>query len=478
MTPVTRPAVLALVLAVLRGVVPSASFAQSAPPSVAAARARVDSLAAAFLRESRTPGLSLAVVRGRDTLAVGGYGVADRESRRAAGPATVYRIGSLTKQFTSAAVLQLVDDGRVRLTDTLGAYLPQYPRWGRVTVRQLLNHTSGIPSYTGSTRWQARMAETLPPDSVLAFVAGDSARFAPGARYEYNNTGYFLLGRLLERVTGRSYAAVMRERFFAPLGLRSASYCPDVPSAPSHARGYERKAGDSALAPASPISMTSPYSAGALCMNVPDFVRWQDALAGGRVVRPATYARMATADTLGDGSATTYGWGLGTGAIDGRPVVSHTGGINGFTTAALVVPGDSLRVAVFTNASGPPGPGPMTLAQNLARAALGLPLRTPPRPVVAAPLPDSVRAAVAGTYLLRMPNGAELPLTLWSDGGRLYAQARGPGQGAFPLLYRADGTFGAAFDPSLRLRVVVEGGRGARAVLEQGGATMEGARAP
>jgi CubicO group peptidase (beta-lactamase class C family) len=217
--------------------------ARAGREDAAAVRARVDSLAQAYLRETRTPGLTLAVLRGRDTVAMAGYGVADRAANRPASLGTVYRVGSLTKQFTAAAVLQLVDEGRLRLTDTLGAYLPQYPQWGRVTVRQLLNHTSGIPSYTASAPWRARMAEALPPDTLLSYVANTPMRFAPGARWEYNNSGYFLLGMLLERVAGRPYAALVRERLFAPLGLRTAGYCPDRPSAADDARGYEVREG-------------------------------------------------------------------------------------------------------------------------------------------------------------------------------------------------------------------------------------------
>ncbi len=449
---------------------PVAPPAAGGRPTAAALRTRVDSLAEAFRREAPAVGLTVGVVRGSDTITLRGYGLADRATNRPAAAGTVYRVGSITKQFTAAAVLQLVEQGRLRLADTLGAHLPQYPRWARVTLRQLLNHTSGIPNYTASAAWAPRMRDALPPDTVLAFVAEAPMQFAPGTRFAYSNTNYFLLGRVLERAAGRPYADDARLRFFAPLGMGTAAYCPDEPAAPDDARGYD---GPGTPRPAQPLSMTSPYSAGALCMSVPDFLRWQSALTGGRVVAPATYARMSAADSLASGAPIGYGWGLMPGVLAGHRVVGHGGDINGFSADQLWLPDDSLRVVIFTNTL---NSAPSRLALNIARAALGLPaVGGPP---AAAPAPDAVRAAAPGTYALQLPNGVTLPLRVWDEGGRLMAQASGPGQGAFPLVYVGDQTFGAAFDPTLRLRLVIENGRATRAVLNQRGATIEGARTP
>lgn len=451
----------------------------ASPPDRAALRARVDSLATAFLREAPAAGLTVGVVRGRDTLALRGYGSADTARRRAAGPNTVYRVGSITKQFTAAAVLQLVEQGRVSLADTLGRFLPQYPQWGRVTIRQLLSHTSGVPTYTASRAWAARIGDALAPDTVLGFVASQPFDFPPGTQFRYDNTGYFLLGRVLERVAGRPYAALLRERFFGPLGMTRSAYCPDVPADTAYAAGYDRVSPDPATgyAPARPISMTSPYAAGALCLTVPDFLRWQAALTGGRVVTAAAYARMSRSDTLADGRPTGYGWGLAPGALDGHRVVEHGGDINGGSAQQLWLPDDSLRVVVFTNTL---GSGPDRLAQNLARAALGLPLRPAPPPVAvlppAVPLPAELRAAAPGTYGLQLPGGRTLALTLRAEGDGIVSQATG--QPVFPLVYLGDNTFGAAFDPTMRLRVVVEGGRASKVVLQQGGATIDGPRQP
>jgi CubicO group peptidase (beta-lactamase class C family) len=465
-TPAAAPAASAPAASAPAASAPTASGATAR----AALVARLDSLATAFLREGPAAGVTVGVVRGADTLVLRGYGWADTSARRAAGPATVYRTGSITKQFTAAAVLQLVGQKRLSLDDTLGRFLPQYPQWGRITIRQLLNHTSGIPSYTGNAAWRARLAEPLAPDTVLGFVARDSFDFAPGTQFRYNNTGYFLLGRVLERVTKTPYPELVRRQFFQPLGMRSAAYCPDAPRDSVFAAGYDRQG--SRYAPAAPLSMTSPYAAGALCMSVPDFLRWQAALTSGRVVPPAVYARMSRSDTLSDGKASGYGWGLAPMRVGTHAAVQHGGAINGFATQQLWLPDDSLRVVVFANTGGSPTD---RLAYNLAAVVVGEPLRAGPKPLVAVPLPATVRDAAVGRYLLALGTRT-LALTLRAEGEGLVGQAEG--QGTIPLLYLGDDTFGASFDPAMRLTLVREGGRVVRVTLLQGGATVDGPRQP
>jgi len=189
---------------------------------------------------------------------------------------------------------------------------------------------------------------------------------------------------VLERVTGRPYAELVRDRFFVPLGVTRSGYCPDAASGTSstdtaYAAGYDRAGPDpkAGYRPTTPISMTSPYAAGALCASVPDFLRWQAALTGGRVIPAATYARMSRSDTLANGHATGYGWGLAAGTLEGHRVIQHGGDINGFSAAQSWFPDDSLRVVVFTNTL---GSGPGRLAQHVARAVLQLPLLPAPAP--------------------------------------------------------------------------------------------------
>ncbi|TMI76533.1 MAG: beta-lactamase family protein [Bacillati bacterium ANGP1] len=198
--------------------VPEIGAIAQARPAANRVRTIVDSLAHAYLDARRSPGLSIEVVRGRDTLVRAGYGFADLEQRVAASPSTLYEIGSITKQFTAAAVMRLVEAGRLRLDDSIAAYLGDLPLpWRRVSVRQLLNHTSGIPSMTDiGERWVRRWREDMPTDSLVALTARDSMWFAPGTNWRYDNTGYLLLGILLDRVTGETIPKSCRREARSP----------------------------------------------------------------------------------------------------------------------------------------------------------------------------------------------------------------------------------------------------------------------
>lgn len=442
-------------------------------PSRASVVARLDSLARDFLVSSPAAGVTVAVIRGSDTLLFAGYGERDREKHVAADRATVYRIGSVTKQFTSAAILQHVEDGSLKLTDRLGTLLPEYPAWSDVTIRQLLNHTSGIHSYTASETWAKSMAAPKKPAEVMAFVSADTFDFKPGTDWRYNNSGYFLLGMVLEKLEKKPYADIMRDRFFSKFGMRTAAYCPNTPTDARYAAGYNRDGQN--LVPAQQIDLSQPFSAGALCMSVPDFLAWQTALTSGRVVTPATYTLMTTSDTIAGGKRTEYGFGLALGGLPGHRMIQHGGDIPGFSTQQLWFPDDSLRVIAFANTL---GSNPNRLAVNLARAVFGLPVVGKPSlpPVVA--LAPADRAKYEGTYELMLPNGKLLPLRIWVEGNDLMSQAEGPGQGKIPLRYLGNDTFGADFDVALRLSFVIENGKAAKARLLQGGGTIEGARRP
>lgn len=333
--------------------------------------ATVDSLVRAEIDAKRAAGVSVAVLSGSDTLVLRGWGMADLENGVPATPTTVYRIGSITKQFTAALVMQLVDSGRLSLDDDVRRWVPSAPTHGRVvTVRQLLNHTSGIRSYTGiGPRWQSKLRLDMAPDSIVALVATDSLDFEPGAKFRYNNTGYVLLGSLLEKVTGTPYETLLESRLFEPHGLSQTYYCDTRPIIPQRAAGYE--ATPDGLVNASFLSMTQPFSAGSLCATVVDLVRWQRALAGGRVVSPASYAAMTTPGALADGSPMRYGFGLSTQEIDDQRMILHGGGINGFASIMIRLPVAGLDIVVLTNTASRSADA---LGKQIARAALGLPL--------------------------------------------------------------------------------------------------------
>src|SRR5688500_13118513 len=460
-------------LAMLGAISPVA--AQRSTVTRDAFRPRADSLVFTYLAESRAPSASFAVIRGNDTLAYGAHGLADVDAWRAPTAATIYQIGSITKQFTSAAIMKLVEQGRVKLDDDLSKYVPQFPLQGKkVSIRHLLNHTSGIHSYTSSSAWQKTWSDELSPDAIIKFVAADTFDFAPGTAYRYNNTGYVLLGMVIEKASGQTYANYLDAQFFKPLGMRQTSYCPSRTSDPAFALGYSK--GPSATVRAKFLHLSHPFSAGALCSTVGDLVKWQRALDAGKVVSPASYALMTTADSLPSGRKLNYGFGLVPGMFSGHKTISHTGGINGFATAATYVPDDSLSIVVFTNYD---GESPQTLVRNLLRVAYGVaPVgRGAATAQAAAPsLSTADRDAIVGEYTLQLPGGQALPIKFFLDGTRLMAQAQG--QPANEVRYLGNYSFGVAFDPELRFTFTLEAGKATKVTLLQGGARIEGPRVP
>jgi D-alanyl-D-alanine carboxypeptidase len=323
--------------------------AQQAPAPLREAIApTVDSLIARFLADDGPSAASVAVVRGRDTLVFGGWGLADRVGHVAATAETSYRIGSITKQFTAAAVLKLVDGGHLLLDDAIGQHLPDLPaRWHRLTIAQLLNHTSGVPEVTrAGRRWTENSADSVPPEELIAAVSRDRLDFTPGTKYSYSNTGYIILGMLLEKMHSRPYAQVLRDELARPLGLSYTRYCEDEPGGNGQALGYERTGEQ--FERATYRNIARPFSAGAVCSTVGDLVKWNRALHGGKVVNPASYRLMTTPQ----GAAASRGYGFGLfvqhSSFD-RVILIHGGSIFGFRSVAVWIPSDSIGVTVLTN---------------------------------------------------------------------------------------------------------------------------------
>ncbi|HEX6645239.1 MAG TPA: serine hydrolase domain-containing protein [Gemmatimonadales bacterium] len=456
---------IAFVLLALPAVVNAQAGPTAATTSQAAVARTIDSLATAFIAGAGAPSVAIAVVRGADTIALRAWGKADLEHDVAATPETVYRIGSVTKQFTAAAVMQLVEQEKLSLDDSIGAHLAGLPAaWRGVTVRQLLNHTSGIPSYTGAGEaWRSRWGVEMPPESLLAITARDTMWFRPGTSYRYDNTGYVLLGMLVEKHAGRPWGADMEERFFKPLGLAHTFNCLADPVIPHRARGYERSGSGWVNTPY--LAMSQPYAAGAICSTVGDLARWNRALHTGKVVSAESYRMMTTPE--GAATESGYGFGLGREKMGELDVIDHGGGIHGFISANAWVPGPELSVTVLTNSGSARADD---LLRQVARAAMGLPLVQPP---TVKPLAAADRARYVGVYSLPLPPGPR-DFTVAEGADGITGQLQG--QGAIPLLHYGDHTFGASFDPSVRIVFTVEGGRATRMALVQGGRRIEGAR--
>ncbi len=318
--------------------------------------AEIDEIAAKFVDGGRTPGLSITIARGGETLVSKGYGVANRETGDAVTADTVFRIGSVTKQFTGVAIVQLEAAGKLSFDDPITAALPEYPAPAQpVTIRQLLHHTSGVPSFTGLPSYMPNISADVTHDGMIARFASLPLEFDPGSDWKYSNSGYYLLGMVVESASGQSYAAYLTEHLFAPAQLQHTAY--EV-AATRRAEGYRRN-GDT-FEVAVPISMTQPFAAGALVSTAPDLVRWQRALVDGRLNPADAFARITSDTVESGGGGERYGYGIGVAERDGRRIISHGGGINGFTSLLAYFPDSDHTIAVLANTEGFNAGGVMT----------------------------------------------------------------------------------------------------------------------
>lgn len=333
---------------------------------------RIDKAAQAWIASGRTPGLAIAVMRHGQVVYLKGFGQANLETPAPVTPESVFLIGSLTKQFTAAAVLTLVDQGRVSLDDKLSKYLPDFQRGDEVTIRQLLQHTSGISAYSDrtnpSTRWDYR--SDLTTDQMVARIGTFKPpyQFDPGTAWHYNNSGYFILGAVIEKVTGKSLAAYLEEGVLSKAGLPRTALDNGLDVVPLRVAGYEVKPGSpTGFRRADILTMTIPGGAGAMRSTVGDLLKWQEALFAGKVVSPASLAEMVTPARLKDGRLASavragygdapmasfeYGFGLFLTDVDGHRKISHNGGINGFNSTLNAYPDNGLVWVALSNSSG------------------------------------------------------------------------------------------------------------------------------
>ncbi len=435
-----------LVLSVLAAGAAFPQFAAAQQPRRGSLPAEVDSIAQLVLREYPNAALSLAVLRGSETIVSRGYGLANREQNTPATAQTVYRIGSVTKQFTAAAILQQVEQGKLELDTPISEYVPEYapPGEATITLRQLLAQTSGIATYTEPPVARAFAGkQALSHADVVSALNKQSLNFAPGSRFEYSNSNYYLLGLILERATGQPYAVYLRQHLLQPAGLTSTTYC--GPGATTPVQGYN--AAGEELRPAPPLQMDWPYAAGALCSTVADLAAWNHALSHGRIISPALYQRMAAPATLQDDSRTAYGLGLRIDTLKGHLHVWHGGELPGYTGVLSWYPQDSLTIVILTNRGA--NPTVPELEGKIARRLLDI-----PEPETAA-LTHSERARYVGQYEMQTESGT-VSVRILEQTGQLMIQVAG--KPVLPLAYRGEDRFVLKPDPRYRFDFRVQDG--------------------
>lgn len=363
------------------------------------------------------PGVTVLVARGDQLLYKGARGMASVELGVPLQPDQLMRIGSVTKQFAAAALLKQIDEGKAKFDDPLSKFLPDYPNGSQITLLQLLNHTSGVKSYTGIEGYMMNpVRRDLSTAELIQEFKNQPVDFKPGEKWAYNNSGYVLLGAVVEAISGRSWHQSIDELLLKPAHITSVHYQAGDVLFKGMVQGYTlNHRGE--VAPAGILSMTQPHAAGALIANVEGLWRWNQALHGGRLISPTSYQRMITPE--GPAKSANYGFGIGASTLRGQPLLSHGGGIHGFASMLSYLPKSQTTVVILRNSDGP-GFAMDLVARKLAAFAIGEPFAEPK----AVEVPAEVLKAMEGVY--GREGGQSRTLRLRD--GVLYSQ-RGSGRG-------------------------------------------------
>ena len=320
--------------------------------------------------ETTGPGVAVIVTKNGDTLYKQARGLANIELQVPIKTDTVFRLGSITKQFTGAAIMMLVEQGKLSLSDDLHKYVPDFPTEGnKVTIKHLLTHTSGIANYTQDAKIMAKESKTPTTlDAMIKRFAEHPMALKVGEANRYSNTAYVLLGKIIEVASGKTYAEFIEQDIFAKLGMKNSRFG-GLQIIPNRASGYSQS--ENGYVNAEYLDMMWPHAAGSLLSTVDDLNIWFKSLRNGELISKKGYQLMTSAVKLNDGSMSNYGFGLGMFKFNKYDGIGHGGGIHGFVTNALYIPSEDLYVAVLNNYdSGNPG----EIARMLAAVALEIPL--------------------------------------------------------------------------------------------------------
>jgi D-alanyl-D-alanine carboxypeptidase len=356
------------------------------------------------------PGAAVIVVRGGETIFRKGYGMANLELSVPIEPDMVFRLGSLTKQFTAVAILLLAERGKLTLDDSITKFLPDYPTHDHlITIEHLLTHTSGIKSYTDMSEWRPLWRKDLSVQELVDFFKYQPMLFAPGKRWAYSNSGYILLGAIIERVSEQTYEQFLQHNIFAPLGMKQSYYDSPIRVIPRRAAGYDK--GPEGYTNTDYLSMTQSYAAGGLASTVDDLAIWDSALYTEQLLKQDTLQPAFISHQLMDGTSAAYGYGWQILEYEGHRLIEHGGGIHGFRTHAVRIPDDQVFVAVLSNNL---ALDPEQLAFRIAALVIGQPYKEPV-PVEVSP---KVLSRYEGVYQI---NAAEKRRITRED-SRLFSQ--------------------------------------------------------
>jgi len=369
--------------------------------------ARIEQIVQSYVTAHQFMGTVL-VAKGDKVLLDKGYGYANLEWQIPNTPDTKFRLGSVTKQFTAASILLLEERGKLKTDDLVKKYLPDAPAaWDKITIFHLLTHTSGIPNFTSFPDYPELEKKAATPEEIVKRFEDKPLEFEPGSKFNYSNSGYLLLGYLIDKISGEKYPQFLKENIFTPLGMADTGYDVSATVIAHRAAGYTPKPnGD--IVNTGYIDMTIPYSAGALYSTTRDLLKWEQGLYGGKVLRAESLKKM-TAPFKDD-----YGFGLGISSAEGHKKIAHGGGIEGFNTDVSYYPDDRLAIIVLANLNGGAA-GEISNKAGVVELGGNVKLNSERKEITLKPEDLS---AFVGTYSLSP--GADLVVTL--DGDQLSAQ--------------------------------------------------------
>lgn len=368
------------------------------------------------------PGVSIIVVKNGETIFRKGHGMANLELGVHIEPDMVFRLGSLTKQFTAVSILMLAEQGKLALDDPITKFLPDYPTHDHlITVEHLLTHTSGIKSYTSMPEWPPLWRKDFTVQELIDFFKDQPMVSAPGACWAYNNSGYILLGAIIEKASGQTYEGFLHQNIFEPLGMKQSYYDNPTRIIPRRVAGYEKS--PDGFENAAYLSMTQPYAAGSLASTVEDLALWDAALYTDRLLKQKTLEKAHVSHKLADGSSTFYGYGWEISEYAGRRFIEHGGGIFGFRSRTIRIPDERVFVAALSNNG---GSHPTLLAFKIAALVIGQPYNEP------MPVELNPETSVEYEGVYQINDSSEIRITR-EDGYFFFQYGEGPRAEVIPL---------------------------------------------
>jgi len=442
-----------------------AASAKSAPFDLAKAEAAADAEANWIIKRGAAPGVCIGVARAGQVLFAKGYGKADLENDVAVTPESIFRIASITKQFTAAAIMKLVEQGKVKLDEPVKTYIPEFQESAAgVTVRHLLTHTSGLPDFTDLREAREAIGGRVDVTyrDIVALFEKLPLLFQPGEKHEYCNTGYLVLGEIIARVSGMTYPEYLHRELLAPLGLQHTGYADLRTIVPNRVHGYFDERGQFF----NPRYMSPDVAggAGAVQSTVLELIKWTHLLHTGKVVSMDSVRAMTTPVTLNDGTTAPYGSGLQLFPRLDRPTISHGGNGNGFSAFLSHWPTDDLTVVVLANGR---AVLPNLAGEAVARVALGI---EQPAIKVAADL-----TKYEGTYTLTLGERT-FDLRVYAEDGILIGHRAG--NRPFRLVPVGEHRFQHDQDSDTEFRFTLEAGKPAEVTLVNPRGEFPGKRKP